>query len=38
MPMAVVYGNEKSNLKIPRVLILFAMGHLRNLLTRDAIL
>jgi dolichol-phosphate mannosyltransferase len=34
MPMAAVYGNEKSNLKISRVLIPFAMGHLRNLLTR----
>lgn len=34
MPMTAVYGNEKSNLKISRVLIPFAMGHLRNLLTR----
>jgi glycosyltransferase involved in cell wall biosynthesis len=34
MPMAAVYGNEKSNLKISRIMVPFAMGHLRNLLTR----
>jgi dolichol-phosphate mannosyltransferase len=34
MPMTAVYGNEKSNLKISRIIIPFAMGHLRNLLTR----
>jgi dolichol-phosphate mannosyltransferase len=34
MPMAAVYGNEKSNLKIARVVLPFAAGHLRNLLTR----
>ena len=34
MPMAAVYGNEKSNLKISRVLLPFAAGHLRNLMTR----
>ncbi len=34
MPMTAVYGNEKSNLKVSRVLVPFAMGHLRNLLTR----
>ncbi len=34
MPMTAVYGNEKSNLKISRIMVPFAMGHLRNLLTR----
>jgi dolichol-phosphate mannosyltransferase len=34
MPMAAVYGDEKSNLKISRIMLPFAAGHLRNLLTR----
>ena len=34
VPMAAVYGDEKSNLVISRVLLPFAGGHLRNLTTR----
>lgn len=34
MPMVAVYGDEKSNLKIGRIILPFAIGHLRNLLTR----
>jgi glycosyltransferase involved in cell wall biosynthesis len=34
MPMLAVYGDEKSNMKISRVVVPFALGHLRNLMTR----
>ena len=34
VPMAAVYGSEKSNLVISRVIVPFAGGHLRNFATR----
>jgi glycosyltransferase involved in cell wall biosynthesis len=34
MPMTAVYGLEKSNMKIARIVLPFAGGHLRNLLKR----
>lgn len=34
MPMSAVYGMEKSNMKIARIILPFAAGHLRNLLKR----
>jgi glycosyltransferase involved in cell wall biosynthesis len=34
MPMAAVYGSEKSNMNIARIVLPFAGGHLRNLLKR----
>jgi glycosyltransferase involved in cell wall biosynthesis len=36
VPMAAIYNNEKSNLKIKRVLIEFPIKHLRNLIKRIA--
>jgi len=34
MPMAAVYGAEKSNMKIARIVLPFAAGHMRNLIIR----